>query len=63
MIPSDNMLVLVVHAASQALMKPGIPVDLRMHSVPLTDDQMMSLGFSLLGSHFNVSGLCNYLRP
>lgn len=32
-------------------------------SVPLTGTLVMSLGFAVLGSHADVSGLCNHLRP
>lgn len=61
MIPSDNMLMSVVHAASQTD-KTWKPCGL-LQSVPLMDALVMSLGFSVLGSHFDGSGLYNYLRP
>lgn len=53
------MLVLVVHAASPGHEETWDPFG----RTYLPDALMMSLGFSALWSHADVSGLFNHLRP
>lgn len=58
----ETMLVSTVHAAVHDHDEVQDPCG-RMQSVLLPDALVMLSGFAALGSHVDVSGLCNHLRP
>ena len=62
MMPPEAMLVSVVHAAAPGHAEAWNPYS-RMQSVPLKDALVMTSGSAVLGSHADVSGLCNHVRP
>ena len=62
MMPPEAVLVSVVHAAAHGHDEAWNPYG-SMQSEPLTDALVMTSDSTVLGSHADVSGLCNYMRP